>query len=324
MQVLRALKISLKLKGVSLGSLVQICSCQARHCERYIWPRASLKLIAIYFMAISQQDYESWQTAVIENFFSPDANVTDLCPRDGMPSVVTKVKYVLAALVDDSAPAQVEATAEGLAAEVKRSLYHVGQCRLANVKDGLKSDGRTYRYPCFDLGGLTNYSQQLGEAAHWTKRDPECVVTCDSDLKVVSQTLYSRWCALTAKPLPESLKIDLLAWLVSVNCNMGPVTLRFHQVPPEHRVLVTSRDIIKATGRYYLRVFGEESYARASDGKGVSCGVTAKYITPNLNDNNIFLEYAPYKQVVEQQAVTAKSQKPQAMGPKSPKRHRAS
>ena len=53
-------------------------------------------------------------------------------------------------------------------------------------------------------------------------------------------------------------------------------------------------------GRYYVRVFGGAEFARESrtlkdqSGLALYCGVSAKYITPNINVHNIHLEYRTY------------------------------
>ena len=44
--------------------------------------------------------------------------------------------------------------------------------------------------------------------------------------------------------------------------------LRLYLLPTEHRVLVTPAAVKKATGRYYVRVYGDdEVHAKASNGK---------------------------------------------------------
>ena len=75
---------------------------------------------------------------------------------------------------------------------------------------------------------------------------------------------------------------------------MGAVVLRFHLVPPEHRVVVTPADVVAATGRYLVRVFDGGSgapHAKASDGAGLYCGVSATFVTPNLSIENLESEY---------------------------------
>ena len=51
---------------------------------------------------------------------------------------------------------------------------------------------------------------------------------------------------------------------------MGPVVLRFHLLPPEHRVVVTPAAVKKATGIYYERVYGggDDKYAEVWDNPG--------------------------------------------------------
>ena len=48
---------------------------------------------------------------------------------------------------------------------------------------------------------------------------------------------------------------------------MGPVVLRFHLLPPEHRVVVTPAAVKKKTGHYYERVYGGgDKHAEVWDG----------------------------------------------------------
>ena len=51
---------------------------------------------------------------------------------------------------------------------------------------------------------------------------------------------------------------------------MGPVMLRFHMLPPEHRVVVPPAAVKKATGIYYERVYGggDDKYAEVWDNPG--------------------------------------------------------
>ena len=48
---------------------------------------------------------------------------------------------------------------------------------------------------------------------------------------------------------------------------LGPVMLRFHLLPPEHRVVVTPAAVKKKTGHYYERVYGNgDMHAEVWDG----------------------------------------------------------
>ena len=44
--------------------------------------------------------------------------------------------------------------------------------------------------------------------------------------------------------------------------------LRFHLLPPEHRVVVTPAAVKKATGIYYERVYGSDEHAKVWDNPG--------------------------------------------------------
>merc|ERR1712048_733999 len=90
---------------------------------------------------------------------------------------------------------------------------------------------------------------------------------------------------------------ELLKWLMSVKEEIKEdADLNFFKPPGEHRVVVTSKDVIDSEGKYYIRVFGGESHACESDGAGLFCAVTAKSVTPNYNTFNIKYECKVYTQ----------------------------
>ena len=251
-------------------------------------------------MQVSETDYLSWEREVVAAFYTADKRVTPLFPRHGQPAVVQKQKFLLAAIVDAAVPERVARGETGLPAEVTRKLYHLGKGKLDGVADGLHKSGTKFRYPCFDLGGLTNYHHKLGAPTVFVSAEQGTTdIRMDSktDLSALAQTLHARWCALTGKALDDELRTSLLAWLVSVIAAMGEATLRFHPTDVEHRVLVTASEVRAATGRYLLRVFGGSSFAvEASVDETVRlyCGVNEKYITPNINERNINLECQTY------------------------------
>ena len=60
--------------------------------------------------------------------------------------------------------------------------------------------------------------------------------------------------------------------------------LRFYALPAEHRVIVTSNDVKKETGKYLTRVFGGDCHAQVSDGernlpRTTESGSLRKYFT---------------------------------------------
>ena len=122
----------------------------------------------------------------------------------------------------------------------------------------------------------------------------------------MARALAAEWARLSRKTLPPTLAADLSKFLGTVGAAMGDhaVTLRFHALPPEHRTVVTSADVAAATGKYYVRIFGGDHHAKVSDGAGLFCGVTDKFVTPNLNEANLLSEYVTY---AEKEAAAAEA-----------------
>ena len=103
--------------------------------------------------------------------------------------------------------------------------------------------------------------------------------------------------------MPPSFKGDLKKWVDSVidelkrgeAAQAAPdVTFAFFRQPLSHRVIATSSDVIEKTGKYYVRIFGGDSFARESDGAELFCCVTAKDIVPNYNLFNVRYESRTY------------------------------
>ena len=103
--------------------------------------------------------------------------------------------------------------------------------------------------------------------------------------------------------------------------------LRFHLLPPEHRVVVTTAAVKVKMGIYYERVYGKgDTHAEVWDGARLPssiryvlhsaspsprftllrphlaggregsffCGITEKFVTSNLNKNNLEMECVTY------------------------------
>merc|ERR1711957_755177 len=96
------------------------------------------------------------------------------------------------------------------------------------------------------------------------------------------------WRDLVKREMPPDFVADLEKWLWSVAQEFNSdVALRFFRPPPEHRVVVTPGDVIRATGKYYVRNSGGSTFARESDGKGLYCAVTVNSVVPNYSNWNI-------------------------------------
>lgn len=248
---------------------------------------------------VSKSVYEAWERKVTEAFYVQEKTESDLVPKDGSPAVVSKEKVVVVVLEGDGAIADMVAAADSsnLPAKDKVQLFHIGKKKADGVSYGLAENGK-FVHPGIDLGGLTNYQQKLGEKPVFVA-EKQIIVRPGCDSMAVAKELYIMWAQVAQKQFPKELREDLERAITSVQAvfKTGAV-LRFWQVPPEHRVIVTSNDVRALTGKYYVRCFGkgEDAFAVESDDKDLFAGVAEKYITPNINMNNIMLEYRTYSE----------------------------
>jgi len=60
---------------------------------------------------------------------------------------------------------------------------------------------------------------------------------------------------------------------------MGAIRLRFHALPLEHRIIVTSNDVRAKTATYCVRSFGGGEYARKSEGT-LPAALSATHLSP--------------------------------------------
>lgn len=240
---------------------------------------------------VSKEEYSAWEKEVIAAFYDGGRTVTQLVPQDGRPAVLSKEKAIVVLLPGDGlTPEAVARKATDLPPQRSVQLYHIGKRALDGVSYGLEGD--TFKHPACDVGGLTNYRQRLGEDARFAG-DPVPVGRA-GDVMASAALVVGSWQALSPRPLPESLVRDVSVWLASALAAFGDVVLRFHQLPAEHRTVVTSSDVRRRTGRYYVRNFGGSSHACESDGIGLYCAVGEKFITPNITISNLEVEYRSY------------------------------
>tara|TARA_B110001452_G_scaffold107935_1_gene89486 strand:- start:251 stop:1330 length:1080 start_codon:yes stop_codon:yes gene_type:complete len=268
-------------------------------------------------MAVTKATYSAWEKATIAAFYTAEQKRTPLVPADGKPAVLSKEKVIL---VVDALSQDGEAISDTVQAASKKpgmlrasgikdklpehrhvQLWHAGKQAADKVRFGLADDdGGLFKHPAFDAGGLTNLKQKLGQPLEFVG---EAVLWGEAGLGEsadIALVLLAKWRELAGKPKlhdEAALKADLDRFLQSVSEAVGACVLRFVQLPAEHRVVVTPADVRKATGAYYVRVLGggdADEHARASDGKGLLCGVTDTFVTPNLNERNLHTEYLTY------------------------------
>ena len=243
---------------------------------------------------ISKSEYSEWEKDVIRAFYQPGPLCTDLLPQKGKPSVVLKRKVILYVLEADGKSAEmVAACSSELPSKRSLTMFHLGSQSLASVSHGLKGD--VFAHPACDLGGLTNYKQMLGKEAEY--QGAAIKISKTSHLADCTRIVLKQWRELARKDFPDSLESDLKAWLVSALVAFeADIEVRMVVLPEEHRVVATVDDVREKTGRYYTRIFDgpAESYAKEYHGSALLCGITETYITPNLNMDNMSMEYHVY------------------------------
>lgn len=248
---------------------------------------------------VDEEAYRKWEQQVIGTFYDKDCKVSKLVPANGQPAYVMKDKVILVLDPLDVPPGQIEAgLQQGLPPKQKLQLWHIGNKALDGVSYGLA--GSEFKFPACDLGGLTNYVQQL-EAKPLLESDIFLLAPA-VDSGVLANDICKCWVKLAAnKSLPPDFQADLAKWLNSVtNIFKDIVALSFFRPPVEHRIVVTSNDVIRQTGKYYVRNFGGGSFAcesngADSNGADLFCAITEKSVVPNYNMWNIDYECRVYE-----------------------------
>jgi len=128
----------------------------------------------------------------------------------------------------------------------------------------------------------------------------------------MSKTLMHQWLihSLKTKFMNQAhIQKGLHKWLASVqNMLKTPqalyerANLYFYSLPDEIRMIYTSKDIRKRFGKYYTRTYtgdAQQHATRVTPDKHIYCSIShnnklgTSFITPNLNDENLFNEYVP-------------------------------
>lgn len=247
----------------------------------------------------SKEVYQAWQARVITEFFEAGNRVTPIVPVDGTSSVLRKVKAILVVDMNEGADCMsslVAVKAPGLPSKTHLQLWHVGKQARDGVSFGM-ADG-VFKHPACDVGGLTNYRQSLGAPADFATSFGQWPVGGENSSKAADR-MYGAWGQETGRIPPASFKAELAKWLDSLSdaLGSGSASLQLYKVPPEHRVIATCNDVRARTGGvYYTRKYGagDDHYADVHKGNDLFCAVAAKFVTPNINLNNIEMEYEPY------------------------------
>lgn len=273
-------------------------------------------------MGKSREEYAAWQSAVIAAFWGKRGQSPGIVPKaggkaGGKASAVRAVKSKTVVAADLVVGVGSNAYASARVAEsepdpelstvfpkTKLMLYHAGLKRPDGVSAGLDAGSGTWFHPATDTGGLTNSRQKLGERAPFLRSSKGAPFAEDAGSRTrAADAVYEAWldgreAFSGCKP---SAKAALRLWVRSFPTE-GPGsrgTLRVARFPKERRVIVHPREVLRVTGKYFVRVYGSDTdtdtvYAREAtpaEIKKMFMAVSAEYVTPNLNIANLKNEY---------------------------------
>ena len=248
---------------------------------------------------INKQTYELWEQNIINNLYIDDSKKTKLIPTNNNYSIVKRIKTIIFInFINDKRQFYnlvINNSIESLPIKHKIKLHHIGNNKLDGVSSGL--DNNTFYYPATDNGGLTNLKQKLGTKV--TIKKIKFKMTDKTNLKITNK-IYSQWLKYSQKSrFKGNIKPKLYKFIKSLKqyliCNYHNCYICFHTLPTEHRIIYTSHDIKKLTGKYYKRVFDKDYYAEeVKPNNKLFCSITKDFITPNINTINILNEYTTY------------------------------
>jgi len=235
--------------------------------------------------------YKQWEKSVIEHFYNKSKSTSLKLPKDNSPLYAYKNKVILVLnFITNDAPIseKVEKGNKDLPKKEYINLYHIGEKKINKTSSGLKDND--FFYPAIDTGGLTNYKQQLGTKPKFLEKK----FLIDNNVKKVSQKtineIYKTWKLYSDKKrFYGNLKKELSKAIHSIDKDCF---LQFVKLPLEYRVTATSKNVYNKTKHYYNRLYGNDNYAKeVKPRKGMYCGIGEKFITPDINKNNILNEY---------------------------------
>jgi len=233
-----------------------------------------------------EQIYKDWEKNVIKNFYTLKKSKKLSLPKHNKNLYAYKNKVTLVLnFINNGIPISNIVEENGILPPKEYiQLYHIGEKKINKTSYGVK--GNEFFYPAIDTGGLTNYKQKVGtKSAFLPKKyylQPGSTIDVDN--------IYKTWKSYSKKTrFYGNLKKELTKALHSIQ---NECYIQFIKVPLEYRVTVTSQDIFNKLGIYYTRVYGSDTYAKETNPReGMYCGISEKYITPDINKNNILNEY---------------------------------
>lgn len=256
---------------------------------------------------VSKEAYKTWENKVIDEFYTNKRKKTKLIPTNENASVVQKKKIGI--MIDLMFPINGQSLSEIMKSSCvppkpfdrlkKIKLYHIGKQTDDYVDIGL-NDKDDFLYPVCDFGGLTNVKHNdlklIGKEYILRHNEP-------TNKKTIKD-IYDEWKRLSKKKRFYGNMLENLQKFIEHTHTRGgllkeynSIKIRYTELPKDHRIIVTSYDIQKRTGKYYLRNFGGDNnrYAYETDSDvSMFCGITDHFINTNINMNNIRNEYTTY------------------------------
>jgi hypothetical protein len=230
--------------------------------------------------------YKEWEKKVIQNFYTVKKSSKLTLPKKNKELYAYKNKVTLVLnFINNGIPISTNVEQnKNLPPKEYIQLYHIGEKQMNKTSYGVKEND--FFYPAIDTGGLTNYKQKVGTKPAFLPKKYH--IQPGSTINV--NNIYKTWKSYSKKTrFYGNLKKELTKALHSIQ---NECYIQFVKVPLEYRVTVTSQDIFDKLGIYYTRVYGSDTYAKETKPKnGMYCGISEKYITPDINKNNIRNEY---------------------------------
>ena len=261
--------------------------------------------------AVDKAAYSAWEAEVIAAFFTRSHERTPLMPTDGAPVHLRKEKYILVA---DAAsdPGRLRRVVRPPRADL-RPAVPPGQTRGRRRALRVREEEGIFKHPAIDVGGLTNLRQKLGERVDFEGPSTSWGPGASDDVEDVARALASQWneLAMEAFEPPKASDRDVAPLGGARDGRRDAALLPLTARAPRRRHLERRQGA--TGGKYYLRTYDNSggAYAKASDGKGLYCGVTDGFITPNLRESNIVMEYVSENSV---RSPPPKKQPPAAEG----------
>lgn len=247
---------------------------------------------------ISKDEYKEWEKEVISSFYHKKHFKTDIIPVNGEISYLKHSKHIIVVNFGNikKEVSKKNVKKEDLPKKIKLKMYHIGEKKKQNVSYGYDEEDDIFKYPALDFGGLTNFKQVPGKSYQMNR---SFRIDKDTSIPKICNELYKMWKKLMEKKrFSGGIKQGLLKWLESLQLllkkNNDYAILHFYKQPSHHRIIATRDDVFKKTGRYYVKLFGSDHFAKSSSKKEYYTAIQQDYITTNINKMNLNNEYQKY------------------------------